>query len=172
MDHEGIHGHGHAEGPEGRGKGKMGSREPWLVEIDVHLTKGCPNPEFKIHSTLPTKLKGKEELLVFDNNHRPGFNIRFNLIDETGEGYTFPPQRKIKDACWSKVGSECPASAVWQVLDPRNVSPDGLSLWVYNENPSPALGEFQYTLNVLKEGGDYCPLDPGGVDNNGQRAFA
>jgi hypothetical protein len=143
------------------------AKQPWDVEIDVHLTKACPNPVFELYSTLPTQ-NGK---ITFENNHRPGFNIRFNLYDETGGNYVFPPQPKVREACWSKIGSTCPSSPVWDVLDPRRVENGGTTLVVYNDNPSPPLGEFHYALRVTNDGGlTYCPLDPVGGDQNGPRS--
>lgn len=141
-------------------------KQPWDVDVDVHLTKGCPNPKFDIHTNLPTS-NGNIE---FNNNHRPGFNVRFHLYDETGSGYVFPPQAKVKEACWSQLGTTCPQAPVWEVFDPRVVESPTV-LRVYNDNPSPPLGEFRYTLRVTTDGGtSYCNLDPGGADQNGPRA--
>jgi hypothetical protein len=66
----------------------------WDVQVDVHLTKGCPNPTFEIRSSLPES----NGMLEFKNNRRPGFNIQFNLFDETGGNYVFPPQPKVREA--------------------------------------------------------------------------
>lgn len=141
---------------------------PWEVEIDVHLKKGCPDPEFEISTPLPRDPNGN---IIFLNNHRPGFNIKFNLHDDTHSGYTFPGQAHVRDACWSQVGTACPTSPMWEVFEPRRVV-NGTTLIVYNDNPSPPLGEFRYTLRVTNDGGDtYCDLDPGGVDGNGARLF-
>ncbi len=147
--------------------------KPWDVEIDVHLVKACPDPVFHLDTYLP--IDPATGYIQFDNNHRPGFNVTFNLYDETGAGYTFPPQSKVDDACWSQLGTACPKTAKWDVLQPRNVSPDRLSLTVFNDNPGPPngpLGVFKYALRVTKDNGaNYCDLDPGGVDNNGARTF-
>ena len=50
----------------------------------------------------------------------------------------FPPQPQVREACWSKIGSTCPSSPVWDVLDPRRVENGGTTLVVYNDDPSPA----------------------------------
>jgi hypothetical protein len=142
-------------------------KQPWDVEVDVYLTKGCPDPKFKLTTSLPRN--GDD--LVFENNRRPGFNVRFNLYDETGEGYVFPPQPKVSDACWSQAGTTCPTLPVSKVFEPRRVENGGTTLVVYNDNPSPAIGPFKYTLRVTKDGGaTYCDLDPGGLDGNGARS--
>jgi hypothetical protein len=143
------------------------TKQPWDVEIDVHLKKACPDPEFEIYTTLPV-VGGN---ILFENNHRPGFNICFNLIDETNSGYVFPPQSQIDEACWSAFGSECPKSPAYEVFELRHVDHDGTSLYVYNKNPSPPGGPFQYTLRVTNDGcKSFCALDPGGNDMNGPRA--
>ena len=142
-------------------------KKPWDVEVDVYLTKACPNPTFDIYTTLPSN--GGD--IVFENHHRPGFNVRFNLYDETGDGYVFPPQAKVREACWSQAGTTCPTSPVWDVFDPHRVENGGATLVVFNDNPTPAIGPFKYTLRVTKDGGaTYCDLDPGGLDGNGARS--
>lgn len=158
-----------AEGAEqSRPKPNTGpAKKPWTVEIDVHLTKACPDPVFELHTSLPEQ-NGN---IVFQNNHRPGFDIQFNFYDDTGSGYTFPPQSKVREACWSQVGTACPSSPIWDVFDPRHIGNNGATLVVYNDNPSPALGDFKYTLRVTNDGGvSYCDLDPGGSDSNGPRS--
>ena len=145
----------------------------WDVVIDVYLTKGCPDPEFNLMSTLPRDPAGN---IIFENNRRPGFNIRFNLHDETGSNppYVFPaPPLDAAEACWSEVGTTCPTTCpANQVFTRLRVTNQGTALDAYNDNPGPApgLGEFRYTLRVTNDGGaTYCNLDPGGVDNNGAR---
>lgn len=141
-------------------------KNPWDAQIDVHLTKGCPNPEFDIYSNLPTQ--GKK--VIFKNNHRPGFNITFTLYDETGENYLFPLPADFMEACWSQAGTTCPTEPVWDIFEPISVSPDRKSLVVYNDNPSPPIGDFYYVLRVTKDDdASYCNLDPIGGDQNGPR---
>lgn len=141
-------------------------KQPWVTEVDIYLTKGCPDPEFEIRTSLPVDQNGN---IIFRNNRRPGFIIRFNLHDETGSGYVFPPQPQVQDACWSQRGSSCPQSAVRDVFDPQRVTNHGRTLEVYNRNPSPAIGPFKYTLRITNDGGaTFCDLDPGGDDQNGQ----
>jgi hypothetical protein len=141
---------------------------PNSAQIDVYLTKGCPNPKFEIVTALPKDPSGNPK---FDNNHRPGFNIRFVLHDQTGSGYVFAPVPD--DACWSQWGTSCPSAPVYEVFSPLQVN--GTTLDVYNDNPpgpqpGSGMGVFHYTLRVTNDGGEtYCDLDPGGVDNNGAR---
>ena len=143
--------------------------QPWDVEVDIYLTKACPDPVFDIKTSLP--IDSSSGNIIFENNRRPGFNIKFNLHDETGSGYVFPPQPQVRQACWSQIGTSCPQSPMWQVLDPRRVTNQGRTLEVYNENPRPPvgpLGPFKYTLRVTNDGGaTYCDLDPGGDDMDG-----
>ena len=154
-------------GGENAGEGSKVAKKPWNIEVDVVLTKGCPSPQFVLHTPLPI-LNGD---IQFNNNHRPGFNITFNLIDETGDGYTFGPQSKKDDACWSQAGSVCPTSPCDDVFKVKSIKDQGMTLEVYNDNPSPAIGPFQFNLRVTKDGGsNYCDLDPGGNDGNGPRS--
>jgi hypothetical protein len=153
-------------GEEPKPMPKDTAKHAWDVEVDVYLRKAGPEPEFELFTTLPTE-GGR---IIFENNHRPGFHIRFNLIDETGGNYLFPPQPKVREACWSQVGDTCPQSPVWEVFDPQRVENGGATLKVYNDNPRPALGDFAYTLRVTNDGGiSYCALDPIGGDRNGSR---
>lgn len=145
------------------------SKQAWDVDVDIYLTKACPDPAFDIHTSLPIDPVTKN--IIFNNNRRPGFNIKFNLYDETGGGYVFPPQPQVQEACWSQTGPSCPQSPVWDVFDPRRVTNHGKTLEVYNRNPSAPvgpIGPFKYTLRVTNDGGaTFCELDPGGDDMNG-----
>jgi hypothetical protein len=153
--------------------------EPWLVQVDVYLDSVDPLA-FHLESCLPQEIRnfgGKDEkYLVFNNNCRPGFKILFELHDLTNDdpnvkGYRFP--HRADDAVWSQRGAECPREYCKdKVLEPvRVVEPDGATLVVefknekVNEKP---LGDFRYTLNVIKDGAQPLQLDPGGTGNNGQ----
>lgn len=149
--------------------------DPWLVYVDVYLKKVTPKLEFEISSCLPTHkrpYKGKEEdYLVFDNNGRKGFKIRFQLHDETGRGYRFPDVES--DAVWSQKG-DCPHTPQHDVFKNPNVMTDDrttVEVFFRNDTDSAGnpVGDFRYTLNVTTDGNlPYLELDPGGTGNNGQ----
>lgn len=144
------------------------SKEPWTVEVDVHLKSDDDpnNPLFTIGSVIK-KGSGADGKLVFNNNGRPGFKLLFEFHDDTRKGYTFPAREQ--DAVWSQLGANaCPRSQVWDVFEPVKVFADGKKLTVRNPNPSPAQGEFTYSLRVTKDNGKtFLLLDPGGVNENG-----
>jgi hypothetical protein len=142
---------------------------PWDAEVDVNLTSDNP-VQFQIATCLPLDNSGN---ILFNNNGRPGFKIKFRLYDNTnngaGSGYTFPQGANKADAVWSQLGTTCPTTGVWVVF-PQNsitVTDNGATAMVTNPNVAPNLGVFRYTLNVLKPGGPYVPLDPGGNNGNG-----
>ena len=140
---------------------------PWNVEVDVILIDmDSDPPEFEINSYLQDPQDGP---LVFNNNHRPGFLIHFNLQDPNGSGYCFPTHANKDDAVWSAVGTTCPTTAIWDVLEPRRIENQQMTLVVRNRNRAPHLGEFRYTLRVT-DGTDWKELDPVGNNQNGQES--
>lgn len=160
-----------------------GPNERWKVQVDVYLKDDTTNPpEFRVESALPSyPEKPGDNILVFNNNGRPGFEILFHLHDLTGKGYRFPRNRD--DAVWSKIGDECPemepdeADRVFRPV--RVFEPDGDKLIVENDNEKKRdgnpIGRFRYTLNVTtKENGTgpYLHLDPGGDDMNGPTSIS
>ena len=159
--------------PKSKAKAMGPPELPWHIEVDVYLERAGNNPLFRLHSTMPTN--PANEYLIFQNNNRPGFIINFNLIDETNSGFLFPQTSKKKAAVWSRVGNQCPINGdeVWDVFEPLRVINERTTLVVRNDNPSPALGQFKYTLRVTNDDGkSYTELDPGGDDQNGPRTFA
>lgn len=145
-----------------------GDKQPWDAVVDVFLHSETPG-DFTVRSNL--QAPGSDEL-VFRNDGHPGFNVIFNLHDETQLGYRFPAPPKDFDSIWSQVGaSGCPGSpGAWEVFDKASivVTNGGDVMKAKNRNPSPAQGQFRYTLNVTKDGGaTYLPLDPGGNNQNG-----
>ena len=146
--------------------------KPWDAEIDVTLTSAGPPAAFTIDTPLPKDPNGN---IIFNNNGRPGFKIKFRLYDNTnngnGSGYAFPQGGNKSDAVWSQLGATgCPSSGIWDVFDQSSITiqDGGATLVVHNPNPSPAQGQFRYTLNVTTTGGPpYLPLDPGGTNMNG-----
>lgn len=144
--------------------------EPWQVQVDVYL-KSVEPLQFQIESCLPQEkhdFGGKEEkYIVFKNNCRPGFRILFQLHDMTDPGgYMFP--KDAQAAIWSKIGDECPTEYCEdKVFEPvRVIPPDYTTLVVRFENKE-RIGDFRYTLNLVKDGAEPLQLDPGGTGDNG-----
>lgn len=143
-------------------------RGKWHVPVDVYLISVDPL-EFHVESPIQS---APDTDLIFHNNRHPGFEIMFNLHDQTGDpnGYSFV--RPKEDAIWSQMGSGpacCPKAAVPdsdRVLIPQSLTQDAMTLVVTNENVAPKVGPFQYTLRVTN-GNDPVPLDPGGNNMNG-----
>ncbi|HET7317045.1 MAG TPA: hypothetical protein VFI88_06450 [Sphingomicrobium sp.] len=145
--------------------------EPWQVQIDVYLDSVEPL-KFRVESCLPQKDQNGEKYVIFENKLRPGFRILFQLHTMTGEdpateGYAFP--KRGDDAIWSRIGEECPREYCEnKVFQPeRVVEPDRTTLVVRFENKE-AIGDFRYTLNLVKSGAEPLQLDPGGTGMNGQ----
>ena len=139
-------------------------KKPWHIDIDVYLQPPSTNPPFTLETCLQ---RTSSKRIMFHNRRRPGFVIRFRLHDELNPGYLFPTDPT--EAVWSKKGTTCPQTGVWQVLKPYAVEDGRMTLVVYNENPPPAIGNFQYSLRVTKDdGAPPLLLDPGGGDQNGQ----
>lgn len=140
-------------------------RERWVVEVDVYLESVDPL-EFHIESYLQS---APDTNLVFHNNRHPGFEVVFQLQDDTGDpiGYTFLKPKL--NAVWSQLGDGpdfCPKEEMWEVFQPLRLTDDGMTLTVLNPNSGNAVGKFQYTLWVTN-GVKTIPLDPGGDNMNG-----
>ncbi len=144
-----------------------GPDKEWLIQVDVYLEDAASDPaKFRLESCLPMDLQG---VITFHNRGRPGFEILFNLIDETNSGYCFPPNRKRDDALWSRQGPGCPPKDYGQQWDQfevvRVVEPDRTTLVVHNKNDF--VTEFGYTLRVTNDGGvTFVDLDPGGLNQD------
>lgn len=146
-------------------------RGPWLVDVDVYLddVTDPQKPRFHLETYLPMDPNG---VITFHNRGRDGFEIRFNLIDNTGQGYLFPPPPKKDHALWSRQGRGCPPDNYdrqWHEFEVvRVIEPALETLVVRNRNET--VTEFGYTLRVTNNNGaTYIPLDPGGNNQNGGR---
>lgn len=139
--------------------------------VNVNVTVNSDDPgDFSIEpSPLGSLPKGPDGELVFVNDHHPGFFIHFHLIDKSGLGYKFPPQRRIRSAVWSELGVDCcPQDGKMEVFKPIRVEDEEKTLVVYNSNQDPDVDKFYYMLRVTNDGGSsYLPLDPGGDNQNG-----
>ncbi|MGN6058247.1 MAG: hypothetical protein ACTHOI_06650 [Sphingomicrobium sp.] len=158
--------------------GRQQPTRPWQVEIDVYLDDVSPPPErkptFHLETCLPRDPYGN---IVFFNCDRPGFEIRFNLYDNTnngqGSGYVFhppsaPPHDVMQWAMWSSLGPDCPRRGCgqWPEFTSGNIENAGQTLVVENTNSTQAY--FGYTLRVTNDhGGSFVELDPGGSNQNG-----
>ncbi len=115
-------------------------------------------------SNLPKDPNGK---IKFKNKKgKDGFLIKFDLVNPP-EDYLWPDDEEIAEAVWSQKGTTCPKEGVWEIFKPLRSDNNRKTLVVDNPNPSPAQGEFQYTLRVVNGAGKYLDLDPGGINQNG-----
>ena len=148
--------------PDGHAKGLEQSWKGWVVDVDVHLNRDGEEPPFYLETYLP---KSKDGEICFHNNDRPGFLIRFNLLDPHHTGYLFP--NDTDEALYSAKGAGCPTSkGQWGQFTAVGVENGNTTLVVKNLNQSGHEGAFGYTLRVTK-GGDWKNLDPGGLNQNG-----
>lgn len=142
--------------------------QPWEVDVFVYLHSDAPG-DFTVESYLQSSPDSSK--LIFYNRFHPGFWVKFHLIDEHDLGYRFPLPSNREDGLLSKLGSDCPTieDPHWDVFEKSSIQIiDSVTLRAFNPNEEPALGDFQYTLNVSKDGKPrYLPLDPGGTNNNG-----
>lgn len=150
----------------------VGPKDPWPVEVDVYLedVTDPANPKFRLETCLPIDHTGSDQVITFHNRGRPGFEIKFNLFDKTGNGYRFPPQAKRHQALWSRQGAGCPPDNYgqqWREFEVvRVIEPAQESLVVRNRNET--ITQFGYTLRVTNDdGASYLNLDPGGDNQNG-----
>jgi hypothetical protein len=155
-----------------------GPGKPWEVEVDVYLQSVGPPAQFELKTCLPVNANDE---IVFANKRRPGFNINFNLYDDTngggGSGYVFPnppklPHQAHKWALWSKEGHGCPPANFgqqWPEFESISVKNQGKTLVVRNLNQNTT--RFGFTLRVTNDnGGTFVDLDPGGDNKNGPPA--
>src|ERR1700754_4616203 len=93
------------------------ARKAWDVLVDVYLVSDEPK-EFHVESYLQN---AKNQPLNFHNNGHPGFNVTFELHDETGKNYSFARGPNKEDAVWSQLGSACPLTGIWEVFDKDSI---------------------------------------------------
>jgi len=141
--------------------------------VDVYVT---------MHADGSHDLRADPDIIVdgklsFTNAGHPGFWVYFHLEDPDDTGYRFPddPDDALWVAKYEKAGDECPKVATsWGGFEPKKVL-DGAKkdlehnavLKVRNRNTKDLMGEFGYTLCVVRNGNDWWPIDPGGVNHNG-----
>lgn len=142
---------------------------PKKVKVIVTVKSDVPG-DFTIEPSPKGSLpKGKKGELVFENDHHPGFDVHFDLVDKSGLGYKFPPPDKMSSAVWSELGAtSCPRDGRMEVFQPLSIDNDQMTLVARNPNAGTVVGGFYYMLRVTRDGGSsYLPLDPGGDNKNG-----
>ena len=157
------------------------SRRPIIVHVRIK-----PDKTFEMTSTeIPVgKVKhGGQEvpMITFDNNHggtySDGFQVKFKLQDQTGEGYGFfldPDKNPAdpNDAMWVEcIGPKgfCPQKvSQWEGFVPTDVTDNRKTLIV--DNPNDHLQYFGFALHFSKDNEKKPSLtfDPIGDDRNGQ----
>jgi hypothetical protein len=126
--------------------------------------------KFTIKPTGTDPLPTGPDGLIFVNDHFPGFQISFVLIDDTHQNYAFPPNSSKDMAVSSVMGAnQCPPQKTSDVFQIVGVSgTNNNTLTVLNTNKDKLVGIFSYVLWITNDGGkSYVPLDPGGVNQNG-----
>ncbi len=137
--------------------------KPRRRNVNVILQNAGPPVAFALASSLM-----KAGRLTFINDHKPGFEIYFKLVDQGNTGLRFPDDPNL--ALAAQPGAGCPAQGqVWNQFNPVYVSDDNLTLKVHNLNKVPT--QFWFTLFVTltphAQNPVCLPLDPGGDNQNG-----
>lgn len=143
--------------------------DPKKVKLIVTVNSDVPG-DFTIEPSPKGALpKGTKGELIFKNNHHRGFDVEFDLIDNSGLGYKFPPTDKMRSAVWSELGAtSCPQAGKMDVFQPLSIKNNQMTLVAHNPNFGSVVGKFYYMLRVTRDGGsNYHPLDPGGDNQNG-----
>jgi hypothetical protein len=151
------------------------------VTVTVTLERANPLKYEMTSTNLPIKKikhKGKDEpVLRFNNNQdgqfHDGFEVTFNLVDQTGENYGFflgnSPHPDPDDAIWVKEadsGGHCPtAKCNWAGFNPTSASRD--KLVVVNPNGHLQYFGFALLLSRPNETSPSVTIDPIGDNQDG-----
>lgn len=145
---------------------------PNRQEIDVVLTPVTPSTKWPdgIKFELSSPI-GTSDKLTFKNNGRPGFRLRFHIVDDKQTGYLFPDDEDA--AMWvctvNNDTDPCPTSVShWPTFEATDVTDGNKTLKVTNHNDEPQL--FKFTLLFTKtpdQNGPCIEFDPIGDNRNG-----
>jgi hypothetical protein len=149
------------------------SRKANQVDVNVHIIRDATQPNgvrFSMSSGL-----GNGDELTFDNKGRPGFDIKFKVVDDTGDGYLFmdfdPPNDK--DPMWVKKiqdrGESCPVKGDhWPIFSTTELQDSNTVLLVHNKNNSKQLFKFALMFSKTPHQAPYeIMYDPIGSNQNG-----
>ena len=139
---------------------------PKKIDINVEMTRN-PNGS-------PPLLFAINHSLKFDNDHHPGFEIQFDLIDKDSTGYVFPDDPR--QAMWVQpidpaTPGSCPTAPVyWEQFAATTVTNSNRTLTVID--PNQYKQQFAFTLRVTKTPSDanatFVDYDPIGSNGNGK----
>jgi hypothetical protein len=157
------------------------------VSVEVHIVKDStkPSPEDPYSYWMETKDNkvggGKRgSKLTFNSEYKyKGFDIDFELVDETGEGFLFMDIGKLpnKDPdpdlapMWVKAivppDNSCPNREFWPEFTATKVQQGNTTLKVHNANSYVQEFKFAFMFSRTPHQGPYEIMwDPGGTNQN------
>lgn len=146
------------------------ARKP--VTATVTILSDNP-PDFSLTSSdIPVKGTGDDAMISFNNDGNAGYEITFDLQDNTGKGYVFfqrPQNPSPDDALSVKLCSKtghCPGPGQsWDEFKPTSVQ--GTQLVVENANSYPQYFGFAFYFSLPNENSSSLKYDPIGDNRNG-----
>lgn len=158
---------------------------PKKVTVEVHIVKDStkPPPEKPYSFWLEPKdkkLGGKGNDLIFNGeNLYDGFEIDFDLVDETGEGFYFMDIGKKPNGepdpdlapMWVKtvkdLSEPCPDREFWDGFVATKLVGNNTTLKVRNANSTVQKFKFAFMFSTTPHQGPYQIMyDPGGLNQN------
>lgn len=146
-------------------------------DIDVVLTLVSPDMQWPdgIKFELVSKIAWKNKL-TFKNKGKPGFDLRFNIVDDDNTGYRFPDDEAA--AMWvcpvEHDTDPCPKSvAHWPTFFATDVTGGNKTLKVTNLNDEAQLLKFTLLFTETPEQNGPCiEFDPIVDNRNGPQSEA
>ena len=137
----------------------MANLRPWTRTLYVEITATADpcHPDFK--------LRGSK---TFNNNHRPGYVLYFDIDDSDGTGCVFDSSDPLRVDGTSNPPVCPPATNDWEEFFAVDVINKGTTLMVRNKNINKK--EFSFMFRFRRPG---CPnvitFDPIGNNENGSQ---
>ena len=151
--------------------------DPNEADINVILTSVKNDPKwpddvkFELQSAL-----GSNQELSFKNNGKPGFKLKFKIVDDQNTGYLFPDDET--KAMWvrtvTSIDDDCPKTEMyWNQFQATGVDGHNKTLKVRNLNDR--IQTFKFTLlftKTPKQNGPCIKYDPIGQNQNGDQEIS
>ena len=151
--------------------------DPNEADVNVILTpvtndpKWPDNVKFELQSAL-----GSNQELSFKNNGKPGYKLKFRIVDSQNTGYLFPDDET--KAMWvrtvTSVEEGCPRTPMyWDQFEATGVDGNNKTLKVRNLNDFEQT--FKFTLlftKTPKQNGPCIQYDPIGQNQNGSQEIS